>query len=347
MNTTTLNSEQDASIATSAPAVSAPAVSVVIPAYNVAEFIGETLASIFAQTFTDYEVILVNDGSPDATELERAIAPWRDRLIYLVQENGGPSAARNTGIRNARGRYVALLDGDDVWLPSFLEEQISRLESDSSVGFVYADAMNFGDHPQSGLTSIDSFPSTADVTFERLLRLECVVQTSGVVARRATLLDAGLFDSRFSFAEDYDLWLRVARGFGRIEHNRRVLVRHRLHRASLSADSARMYEGRIGVYRKTCETLALTPEQRGIIEKEICFCKAQIHLEEGKRRLLAGNYAAAQVELQRATALSPSHKLRLVLLCLRLAPTLLGKFYRLRERRAAHEVLGRSHADAT
>jgi glycosyltransferase involved in cell wall biosynthesis len=84
-----------------------PFVSVVIPAYNVASFVTEALESVFAQSFTDYEVILVNDGSPDTIDLERAIAPYRDRIEYVTQENRGPSAARNAGVRRARGEFVA------------------------------------------------------------------------------------------------------------------------------------------------------------------------------------------------------------------------------------------------
>lgn len=344
MNTmTTVHSGASESLmehATDTPAVGAavgssaivPAVSVVIPAYNVAAFIGETLASVFAQTFTDYEVIVINDGSPDTAELESALAQFSERIIYIKQENTGPSGARNAGIRRALGRYVALLDGDDVWFPSFLKEQVNLLESDSSLHLVYADAVNFGDHPQAGLTSIESYPSTGAVTFERLLRLECVVQTSGVVACRAALLAAGLFDLRFSFAEDFDCWLRIAHE-NRIGHNRRVLVRHRLHRTSLSADSRRMLEGRISVYSKVCETFVLTPEQREIVEAEIRSCKAHLHLDAGKQRLLAGDYDAAKRELRRAVQLSPTRKLRAVLLCLRAAPSLLSNFYRLREQR--------------
>jgi glycosyltransferase involved in cell wall biosynthesis len=103
-----------------------PLVSVIIPAYDVAEFIGEALDSVFAQTFTDYEVIVINDGSPDTAKLERALAPYLSRIVYLKQENRGVSAARNTGINAARGSLIAFLDGDDVWLPNYLEVQVIR-----------------------------------------------------------------------------------------------------------------------------------------------------------------------------------------------------------------------------
>ena len=92
----------------------APSVSLIIPAYNVAAFISETLASVFAQTFTDFEVIVVNDGSPDTEELERELARFIARVNYVKQENRGASAARNAGLRTPRGEFVAFLDADDA-----------------------------------------------------------------------------------------------------------------------------------------------------------------------------------------------------------------------------------------
>ena len=93
-------------------------VSVVIPAYNVGNLIAQTLDSVFAQRYRNFEVVVVNDGSPDTPALEAALAPFRDRITYVVQENAGPSAARNAGIEHSRGDLIAFLDGDDIWLPA-------------------------------------------------------------------------------------------------------------------------------------------------------------------------------------------------------------------------------------
>src|ERR1700730_1568273 len=102
------------------PVSETPTVSVIIPAYNTALYIVETLDSVFAQTFRDFEVILINDGSPDTDKLEQVIEPYRERIVYLKQKNGGPSAARNAGIGWSRGEYIAFLDSDDSWLPQYL-----------------------------------------------------------------------------------------------------------------------------------------------------------------------------------------------------------------------------------
>src|ERR1044071_9453875 len=102
-----------------------PLVSVIVPAYDVAEFIAEALDSVLAQTFDDYEIIVINDGSPDTKDLERALAPYLSRIVYIKQENRGVSAARNTGIKAARGSLIAFLDADDTWLPNYLEVQVA------------------------------------------------------------------------------------------------------------------------------------------------------------------------------------------------------------------------------
>jgi glycosyltransferase involved in cell wall biosynthesis len=104
-----------------------PLISVVIPAYNAAVYIGPTLETVFAQTFTNFEVIVVNDGSPDTAALESGLGPYRSRIRYIRQENRGPSGARNTAIRDARGTYIAFLDSDDVWLAQHLERQVAML----------------------------------------------------------------------------------------------------------------------------------------------------------------------------------------------------------------------------
>jgi len=121
-----------------------PVVSIIIPAYNTALYIGEALDSIFRQTFNDYEIIVVNDGSPDTPNLEAAIAKCGREIRYMKQENRGPAAARNLGIRHARGRFLAFLDGDDIWFPDFLATTLEFLEQNPSTDMVCADCMYFG-----------------------------------------------------------------------------------------------------------------------------------------------------------------------------------------------------------
>ena len=309
-----------------------PLVSVIIPAYNAAAYIGGALASVFAQTFEDYEVIVVNDGSPDTPALERALAPYDGRIVYVEQENRGPSGARNTAIGVARGRYVALLDSDDEWLPEYLAEQVRMFEAEPRLDMVYADAELFGDSSLAGKTFMEGAPSRGPVTFESLLRYESSIITSGTVARKQALVEAGLFDEAFVRCEDFDLWLRLAHRGGRISYQRRVLARHRAHAESLAADAIRMVEAQVGVLEKSLRLLPLTAAQRELIERQLLNCSAQIDLERGKRHFAAGEYGPAAQALRRANDFYRSRKLRLVLWALRAAPGVLSSVARARRK---------------
>lgn len=317
----------------------APLVSVIIPAYNAAEFIGETLASVFAQTFSSYEVVIINDDSPDTPAFEQAINDarfdaQRERIVYLKQQNTGPSGARNAGIEQARGRYVAFLDADDLWLPDFLSRQIELITSDESLRLVYSDTFVFGEGIAGEARAMDKTPSSGEATFESLLTMRCTVLTSSVVAHRQTLIDAGLFDTRFKHAEDYDLYLRVAHGGGGIAYSRVPLVRHRIHGASLSANVEAMLEGQINVYRKLETALELNQQQRELIKRQIENITAQLHLEQGKRFFVVGDYDRARASLDEAARHINSRKMRVVQLSLRIAPQLTRQLFLLRENRA-------------
>lgn len=312
----------------------APAVSVIMPAYNVAPYIGEAVASVFAQTFTDYEVVIVNDGSPDTPQLEQALEPYRERIIYIKQENRGPSGARNKAITQAQGEYVALLDADDMWLPDYLAEQMKLLQADPALDLVYTDAVLFGDPSVGEQTFMQLTPSRGLVTLESLLSEHCTVITSCVVARKQALIDAGLFDEKFLRSEDFDLWVRLAHRGGRLTYQQQVLARHRLHKTSLAANSTKLFEGQIEVMRKTMRTLDLSPDAQKLATTRIAICEAHINLERGKQQFVAGDYVLAAQTLQRANVFLRSHKLSIVLLLLRRAPGLLRRVYTFR-----HQVL--------
>jgi glycosyltransferase involved in cell wall biosynthesis len=310
----------------------APLVSVVIPAYNAARYIGEALDSVFAQTFKDFEVIVVNDDSPDTAELERALAPYGDRVRYIRQGNRGPGGARNTAIHAARGEFIAMLDSDDTWTASFLEEQMSAMSASPALDLVYADAELFGDSTSSGNSFMQFNPQRGPVTFESLLLGECTVITSCVVARKDALVAAGLFDESFYHSEDFDLWLRVVRRGGKISYSTRVLAHHRLHEASLGADDRRLIEGELRVYQKLLGALPASSREYELVRARIERRRADLALEDGRQQFVAGRYAEAAESLERANNFHRSLKLWLVLLGLRAAPGLLRRAYDLRHR---------------
>lgn len=307
-------------------------VSVIIPAYRAAESIAATLDSVLAQTFKDYEIVVVNDGSPDGEELEKALEPYRDRITYLRQENQGPGGARNTGIRMARGPYVAPLDADDMWNPEHLAAQLAVLEADSSIDMVYADARITGDVPEAGRTVMELCPSAGEVTFERLVTRQCTVHICVSVCRRETLLRAGLFDPAFRGTEDIDMWLRIARQGGRIAYQRRVLGCYCRHAGSLSSDRVSMGEGFLAVLAKAARDPHLTTAQRDAVDRQIAVERNKLELHKGKNAFLAGDTEAAVNHLRRANARHKSLKLAAVLMLLRVAPGPLRALYQWRDR---------------
>jgi glycosyltransferase involved in cell wall biosynthesis len=313
------------------PTGKSPSVSVIVPVYNTARYIAATLDSVLAQTFTDFEVIVINDGSPDTEELESVLDPYRERIIYLKQENRGVSAARNAGIGVARGEFLALLDSDDIWESDYLAVQIARLRQDPTIDVLYPDALIFGETRYAGRTFMDLFPSEGEVTFERLSRLQCNVMVC-VTARRDVILKSGLFDESLRGSEDFDLWLRIVKQGGRIAYIRQVLARYRYRPGSLSSDVARMSMYTQRVADKAESTLTLTPAELEAVSYLRDHAQASVSLFEGKRAFFRGDTTLAISELTKANTHLKSLKLSFAAFALRIAPRLLLRAYETRDR---------------
>ena len=303
-----------------------PLVSIVIPAYNVAPFIVKALESAFAQTVKDFEVIVVNDGSADSLELETAIAPFRGRIQYLVQENRGPSAARNAGIRHARGEFVAFLDADDSLLPHFLEEHLSRARLDPGADVFYGDLLIFGDVPQAGRTVMEFNPSSGPVDFASLVTQRCNPQLCSMVRRRV-LAEHGLFDETYRRSEDHDLWLRMAHAGVRFNYTERVVARYCMRREGLSADTVLMLQGNVDVLEKCLRTMTLRDDERTLVRDRITHLSAMQRLHEGKRAFVSGDHRRARAALAESNNLRRSWKVTVVLAALALAPSLVVRLY--------------------
>jgi glycosyltransferase involved in cell wall biosynthesis len=318
----------------------APLISVIIPAYEVASYIGETLDGVFAQTFTDFEVIIINDGSPDTDEIERAIQPYRERICYLKQENRGASAARNAGLRAARGELIAFLDADDLWSPNYLDEQLTFMR-EFGCDLVCADAMIFGVSADAGRTYMESLmeaaPSQGRVTFLELVNADRSLITSGVVARRDQILEVGLFDEALRNAQDLDLWLRLARHGARLAYQRRVLVHYRSRPNSLTGDAINSHQRELRVFDKIEQTYEFTPAERAEAARVIRDRRALLEYELGKLHLLPGDFAQARESFAKANHLKPGWKPRLALLLTRVAPRLLQTLYLARVKKAHAE----------
>ena len=302
----------------------APKVSIIIPCYNVARYVSEALDSVLGQTFTDYEIVVVNDGSPDTEEFERVIAPYRQKIVYIQQHNRGLAGARNAGLVVARGEYIALLDPDDVWEPNYLSVQINELDAHPSVDVVYPNAIIFGDrvHNQEFMRV---FPSSGPVTFEKILARECNVLVSALI-RREAIVRAGMFDETLRACEDFDLWLRIAKR-GSITYHRQPLVRLRRRPDSLSSDDARMYQHLIKVLDKVEQTMRLSPSEVAILEKQRQRYWAELHLCKGKDALLKGDMESASQDLKLANEVLRRPKISCALVLIRISPAI-GSFAR-------------------
>jgi GT2 family glycosyltransferase len=298
-----------------------PRVSVVIPAYRASRDIAAALDSVFAQTFSDLEVIVINDGSPDTPDLERALAPFRSRIRYLVQENRGAGAARNVGIRAARGAYIALLDADDRWAPEFLRLQIGYLDENRDCDLVYCDALITGESPLAGRRFMATAPSEGPVTLLSLIGQQCNIILSTVVVRRTTLTGAGLFDETLRRGQDFELWLRLAQRGAKMHVQRDVLAERCVHADGLSGDAITELRRAIRVLDRFGRQQPLDRESRTALRIQLMVLVDRLEIEQAKRRLLEGNFAAARAHL--CAVRQQRVKLRIARLALRVAPGIL------------------------
>ncbi len=303
----------------------APKVSVIIPSYKTADLIAACLNSVFAQTYSDFEAIVVNDGSPDTPELEEVLQPYMDRIVYIKQENKRAAGARNNAIRHARGEFVAFLDSDDTWMPDHLSSQMQLFAEDPSLDLVYSNGILVGNAGQE-CEFMEKCPSTGQATFAALIMERCQVSISTVVARKRTLVDAGLFDEQLLRCDDYDMWARSAFSGARIGYSRKLGARFFVGRAgSLSQSNAKMIEGYWTILEKFKQTLPLKDADREVVEKRAAEIRARCLVEEGKRRLDERQFDKAREHFTEANRTLRAARLSLVLFGLRIAPNVTSK----------------------
>ena len=310
----------------------------VIPAYNAAEFINETVDSVLAQTFSDFEVIVVNDGSPDTEALEQALERYPSKLRYIKQANQGAAAARNTGIKAARGELVAFLDADDTWLPEFLKKQCDLLQR-THADFVYADALLTGNSPLAGRTFMQVQPSRGEVTAASLLSVRVTVLTSAVLARKEPIIAVGLFDETLRRGHDFELWLRLAKQGIRFAYQREVLAHHRILETGLSGGTISQLERTLSVLDKIGTRDDLSEKEKAALQLNLNRTRAELALEEGKDHLLSRDFEAAAGAFRHARELGGGWKLRFICAGMQLAPDLLRRAYQARVSRRRTAVV--------
>jgi glycosyltransferase involved in cell wall biosynthesis len=209
-----------------------PVVSVVIPTYNRANYLLEAIESVRTQTYKDYEIIVIDDGSEDNTRESLQKQFESGTIRYIYQENRGESAARNHGIRLARGRYIAFLDSDDLFMPMKLEKQTSFLDNHPEIGFVHSWHSKFDD-AGNHLGIRDTSVFSGWVYPEILLNWSVLIPPTCVMVRTDVLSEIGGFDEDQSLGPDLDMWRRITRRYpiGLIPE---VLSKVRVHPGNIS-----------------------------------------------------------------------------------------------------------------
>ena len=239
-----------------------PKVSVVMPVYNGQRFVREAIDSVLAQSFSDYELLIINDASTDASR--EIIRTYRDPRVRLIENtvNLGIAGTRNVGLAEAVGEYVAWLDSDDVSLPTRLTEQVEFLDRHTSVALCGSWVKTTGDK----MGDVWRYPTEGAVLRSRML-FDDPVATSAAMIRRQTLLSCDLrFDDRLSFAEDYDLWERISQ-YAELANIPKVLTLYRVHSDQIShGDPCKAKRAVWEVQRRQLLNLGVTPTE---LEKEL------------------------------------------------------------------------------
>ncbi len=229
------------------PAERRPTVSVVVPTYNHRDYVLQALESVFAQTFTAYEVIVVNDGSPDDTESLLRPLIEGGRIVYLEQENQGQAAARNRGWQAARGEYVAFLDDDDLWPPEKLEWQAGVLDEQPQTVLVYGPPARL--HPDGTISPPRPEAHPSGQVYDALLRRYCLLSPGQALIRTSVLRKVGGFDTDLWGVDDWDLYVRLARE-GEFQYVDQVALYYRLHHGNASRSALRHAENAWKAIRK-------------------------------------------------------------------------------------------------
>jgi len=218
-------------------------VSVVIPAYNAGKYIVDCLDSVISQTVTPKEIIVVNDGSTDETRtIVQKYENKFDNIKCISKKNAGLSEARNTGIQEASSEFIAFLDSDDMWLPEKLEKQLKLFDiANNKLGLIYS-AYKLCDQDGQAYQGNITAPYVKGDILSHLIEKGNLVSGSGsgVLVRRSVFDDVGGFDSALKFAEDLDMWIRIAEKY-HVDFVDEVLVVIRTHTASMQAQYTSHY----------------------------------------------------------------------------------------------------------
>jgi glycosyltransferase involved in cell wall biosynthesis len=308
-------------------------IAVIVPAYRVAAYLPEALDSLVAQSFSDWEAVVIDDGSPD--DVAAVVRPYLadSRIRFLSTENRGVSAARNAAVAHSSAPLLALLDGDDRLRRDYLSSMVAAMDGDPEAVFATCNAQFFGSGSRVGRTVRDGRAKdrigTLATVLDRSFNVYC-----GTTFRRAAFDRTGGFDPQMRGSEDLDFWVRLLLDGGHALYVDQVLADYRVRPRSASMDLLMMLEGAHRVYAKAQQALAGRPEAR-LAEELARKTDDQIRFERAIQEILAGKADSGLRRLSEGLPAGTSAFWRLALPVWKLLPPLARPMLAHRQRRHA------------
>ena len=286
----------------------AQSISILTPAYNSSRFIAETVESVLQQTWSDFELLIVDDGSTDDTlAVAQAAARGDARVKFFSSPQGGTSVARNVGLQHATGQYFALLDSDDVWDPRYLTEQVSLLLRHPEISIVTANVVSRGG-PFDGKPFWPITSGTHELGPHEPIEREDSVSVFAVF-RREVVERIGTFNTMYRSNEDYEFWLRALDAGFRVLQNRALLGRYRRRPDSVSSDDVRMLNGVIAALESARQMRGRLEPERPTIDRRLAWFREELVKAEMKLSLEKRDGATASQLLRRLSVLRKDWRL--------------------------------------
>ncbi|MFA5309350.1 MAG: glycosyltransferase [Dehalococcoidales bacterium] len=284
-------------------------ITVMIPTYNYAQYLGAAIQSVLDQTYQDFEIIVVDDGSTDNTR--EVVDSFKDtRIRYIRQENRGVAAAANVAIKAATSEYITGIGADDLFLPQNLELKVKIMDARPELGMVYSDVYLFDDSTGETIGKLWRDPKgyypwldpikAARNPLKEILYKGCFILIQAALIRREVFNKVGCYDESLPTHEDWELVVRILQNYP-AEIIDMPLLKMRRHQSNLSDNQEKMYQGAVTALMKVIRSGTLTKQEQKVLRKRL-FPQ---HIRYGRRALLEGRTAAARKALLAGIKINP------------------------------------------
>jgi cellulose synthase/poly-beta-1,6-N-acetylglucosamine synthase-like glycosyltransferase len=308
---------------------------VLVAAYQVADLVGEAVESALTQTLSPHEVVVCDDGSTD--DIEGALAPLREQIVFLRKENGGEASAKNAAARASSGDFVVILDADDTFMPERLEALAELSSERPDLDILTTDAYLELDGRTLRRCYEGGFRFVVDDQRRGILNDNFIFGHAAV--RRERLLAVGGFDESILWATDWECWIRMILGGSRAGLVEEPLARYRLRSGSLSSQRSRMFAGRTQTLEKAAALPGLRPVEREVLARSLARNQHRLALAEAREAVLAGSPEARRRSLAVAMGSGFGIRTRVKALASALSPRTAGRLLAGRERETTGGVL--------